>query len=76
MSTSFEGSAPRRGFPIKRDGGQNVTGTRFCQKITPEGVHNHKNYTAEYAFFIHNSLHSKITQTACVLILALKIDHN
>ena len=50
MSTSFEGSASRREFPIKRDGGQNVTGTRFCPKSHPRVCIFTKNYTAGYAF--------------------------
>ena len=36
----------------------------------PWGVLYHTNYTAGYAIFLHKSLHSKITETACVSILA------
>ena len=36
-----------------------------------------KNYTAGYAIFIDKGLHSKIyTETACVSMLALKINYN
>ena len=35
-----------------------------------------KNYTAGYAIFIHKGLHSKITGTACVSMLAIKINCN
>ena len=35
-----------------------------------------KDYTAGYAIFIYKGLHSKITETACVSMLALKINYN
>ena len=35
-----------------------------------------KNYTAGYAIFIHKGLHLKFTETACVPMLALKINYN
>ena len=34
----------------------------------------HKNYTAGYAIFIHKGLYSKITETAHVSMLALKLN--
>ena len=34
------------------------------------------NYTAGCAILIHKGLHSKITETVCVSILALKINYN
>ena len=35
-----------------------------------------KNYTAGCAIFIEKGLHSKITETACVSMLFLKINYN
>ena len=35
-----------------------------------------KQYTAGYPIFLHKGLHEKITETACVSMLALKINYN
>ena len=40
------------------------------------GCSNSQIYTAGYAIFIHNGLHSKFTETACVSLLVLKIYHD
>ena len=44
-------------------------------KIIPYGVLIHKNYTAGYTIFIDKGLHLKITETACMSMLALKINY-
>ena len=36
----------------------------------------YKSYTAGYAIFIQKGLHSKITETACVSVWALKINYS
>ena len=62
---------PRR-LPIKSD-----RGSKFFQKLYTRGCSNlQKNCTAGYAIFLHNGLHSKIAETACLSMLALKINHN
>ena len=45
-------------------------------KVIAYGALIHKKYTAGFAVFIHKGLHSNITETACVSMLALKIDYN
>ena len=45
------------------DGGQNVKGTKFCQKL----------YRMQFLYT--TGLHKKITETACVAMLALKINN-
>ena len=57
---------PRGGLPIKSDGGGRML-------RVPNFL---KNYTAGCASFIEKGLHSKITETACVSMLFLKINYN
>ena len=49
---------------------------QFTKKYTAGCANLQKMYTAGYATFIHKDLHSKITETACVSMLALKINYN
>ena len=57
---------PRGGLPIKSDGG-----VRMLR--VPNFL---KNYTAGCAIFMEKGLYLKITETACVSMLFLKINYN
>ena len=68
---------PRGEVPIKVTRGVRMLRVpNFVKNYTIGCANLPKNYTAGYAIFIHKGLHSKITETACISMLALKINYS
>ena len=65
----MKSQSPAGGLPIKSDGGggggQNVKGTKFCQKLCHRVSANSKELYCWLCYFYRQGLHSKITETVC-----------